>query len=200
MNSVIYSNNDISKQLLEIFLNILSLFVFVYLSRNLLSNPIGWLLLTFILSFTFFYCIFGYLFSQKQNNESDIIIDKSDMKNESETIIRKDTDIDIVKYKHLLKKFKSLRREFKETKNDIRSIKDLLLFKQNTDSCDKETGVCNSELDSIIDSDVEVYQKFVDNIRDTPYADEEILDNIANDIIINDVIEEDTENNYELIR
>ena len=175
MSTIIYS-----RQISEAVLNILSLVIFIYLSRSLLSNPFS----CFLFYFIFYFVIIGFLTSlfisnfveiQNDNNEETVIIQQEKVKSEKS---------DSGKYKILLKKFKNLRKEFRETKNEINDIKNELLISKTTTISDDDTSLSETISDIEINN---LNQEFVDNIRDIP--DDDILDDIINQ----------TENNFQII-
>jgi hypothetical protein len=187
---VIYSHNEIFRQISDVVFNILSLVIFIYFSRNLLSNPVS---CYFLLSFIFSFIIIGFFASASVSeaipisNEDDLMIVKQENTIEPENINEQENIVETenineqenIKYKLLLKKFKKLRKEFRETKNDIKDIKnELFSGKQHQETI---SG-------AVTELEPDLNQEFVDSITDIP--DDEILDDIINQM----------ENNYEIIQ
>jgi len=187
MHPIIYSNNEISRQISNTVLNIISFAIIIYFSRSLLSNPI----ICFVFSFVFSFVVVGFLMSfyaSKINEISSddfqvpVINEDDEYFNRPKIVLKsvsKDDEKEKKKYKNLLRKFKNLRKEFR---NEINDIKKLLNggYETTTTASDLESN----EPDIISD----LNQEFVDNIRDIP--DDEILDDILNQ----------TENTFELIK
>ena len=98
MSTIIYS-----KQISDIVLNIISLIIFIYLSRSLLSNPVS----CFLFYFIFYFVVIIFLTSLFISKFVEIPTD-----NEEKVIIQQEPEekvksikIDSCKYKILLKKF-----------------------------------------------------------------------------------------------
>ena len=131
---IIYSNNEISRQISNLVLNIISLVIIIYFSRSLLSNPI----ICFFFSFVFSFVVVGFLMtlsfskineiSSETFQEPGININEEDEYFSRPKIVFKTVNKDDEKkYKNLLRKFKNLRKEFRNTKNEINDIKKELL-------------------------------------------------------------------------
>jgi hypothetical protein len=96
MSTIIYS-----KQISDIVLNIISLIIFIYLSRSLLSNPVS----CFLFYFIFYFVVIIFLTSLFISKFVEIPTD-----NEEKVIIQQEPEekvksikIDSCKYKILLK-------------------------------------------------------------------------------------------------
>jgi len=160
---VIYSHNEIFRQISDVVFNILSLAIFIYFSRNLLSNPVS---CYFLLSFIFSFVVIGFFISVS-TSFSEVIPISDDVVIVQEEEIAKSTNIvepENNKYKLLLKKFKKLRKEFRETKNDIKDIKNELVSSKQQEY--ETISDVFTELEPEIINDLN--QEFVDNIRDIP--------------------------------
>jgi len=160
---VIYSHNEIFRQISDVVFNILSLAIFIYFSRNLLSNPVS---CYFLLSFIFSFVVIGFFISIS-TSFSEVIPISDDVVIVQEEEIAKSTNIvepENNKYKLLLKKFKKLRKEFRETKNDIKDIKNELVSSKQQEY--ETISDVFTELEPEIINDLN--QEFVDNIRDIP--------------------------------
>ena len=176
MSPIIYSNKEVSRQISNIVFNIISLVIFIYFSKSLLSNPIS----CFLFYLIFYFIIIGFFISFSISNvfetpneeqiteeigiiESTNIIEKKEIKNNN-------------KYKLFLKKIKNLRKEVRETKNEINDMKrEIFVLKKNGTPIYHDLSDVEEETDNII---------IDDNIR------VEILDNIINQ----------SENNFEIIQ
>jgi len=179
---VIYSNNEIFREISDVVFNILSLAIFIYFSRNLLSNPVS---CYFLLSFIFSLVVIGFFisistsFSEVIPISDDVVIVQEEEIAKPTNILESDNRLESDnKYKLLLKKFKKLRKEFRETKNDIKDIKNELVSSKQQEY--ETISDVFTELEPEIFKGVN--QEFVDNIRDIP--DDEILDQMENNFEI----------------
>ena len=112
MSTIIYSHNEISKQISNIVLNILSLVIFIYFSKSLLSNPIS----CFLFYLIFYFIIIGFFISLpissliKKYNDEEISLGNIQEEEIPLGNIQKEEPINIVekgKYKLLQKNFKN---------------------------------------------------------------------------------------------
>jgi uncharacterized membrane protein YgaE (UPF0421/DUF939 family) len=193
MHPIIYSNNEISRQISNAVLNIISLVIIIYFSRSLLSNPI----ICFFFSFVFSFVVVGFLMSFYASKINEIssddfqvpVINEDEYFNRQKNVLKSvSKDDEKKKYKNLLRKFKNLRKEFRTTKNEIDDIKKELYVSKEYERPTTVSDAESTYLEPEIITDLDLNQEFVDNIRDIP-ADE-ILDDILNQ----------TENNFELIQ
>ena len=175
-----YQNNNDFKQVSNIISNVFVLLIVILFSRILFYNPFTVLYIVIFFYIITIVCYFMYSIYKMIENieiESSVVIQEKENIVEEKPIISLEDKLNkknnSIKYKKIFRKFKNIQKELLQTKNEINMIRQQL---------EKEKSIKDQEV--------------INNIRDFPIDDDEIIDNIIEESM-NEMFENEVQ--YEVI-